>query len=437
MKSSMRGWVAFASAIVIELFLYGFVANTRSLLIEPICSDLGISRTFFASSMSFSGYLNFAVAYVFATVMERIGLKKTVVIGASSSIVWAALMLAAGFTDGGTSVALIIIAQILLGFVYSWSGLMAIAIVINNWFAHRRNLLMSVAVAAGGLGGAIGSPVVAMLISDYGWRTEMMIMGVLTVVAVVLIALFIKEKPAPGVPLIWENDEKAAAADAKVAARNALDENAGLTLKQALRTKNFWFAMVFLLLLGYSCYPAYVLLAPHISDLGYAEHAGAVTGVMYITNIVAVIVVGYCLDRFGCRKTLTVSFLLTALCMYLLSRPSLSLEMVYAAGVLDGIAFSLLQVTIAAVIRSVFGLKDFARIQSIIFPVSVLGNCTSLTVMSFVAEAFGNSYAPVFYASIFLCFVSILFLFLSTAKIRIKKVEEASGECAAASGDLN
>lgn len=123
--------------------------------------------------------------------------------------------------------------------------------------------------------------------------------------------------------------------------------------------------------------------------------------------------------------------------MYLLSRPSLSLEMVYAAGVLDGIAFSLLQVTIAAVIRSVFGLKDFARIQSIIFPVSVLGNCTSLTVMSFVAEAFGNSYAPVFYASIFLCFVSILFLFLSTAKIRIKKVEEASGECAAASGDLN
>lgn len=416
-KKSYRGWLAFAAALLIEFFLYGFVANTRSLLIEPMCADLDMSRTFFASSMSFSGYLNVAISFVFAAVMTKIGLRKTVVIGASSSILWAALFVLAGFAEGAASIALITAAQILIGFVYSWSGLMAMAIVINNWFAHRRNLLMSIAVAAGGLGGAVGSPIVASLIDQFGWRTEMLVMGVLAVVAVVLIGLFIKEKPDPGVALIWENDEKAAAADARVAAHSPQGEG-GLTFKEAIRTKNFWLAMVFVLLLGYACYPTYVLIAPHVSDLGYAEHAGTVMSIMYIVNIVAVIVIGECLDRFGNRSTLTVCFLLVILCMAILSQPALPLEVVFGCAVLVGIAFSLLQVTIAAVIRGIFGTKDFAKIQSAIFPFSVLGNCTSLTVMTLVAEAFGNSYCAVFFATIFICIACIVFLFLCTMKIK-------------------
>lgn len=417
-NSTTRGWVAFLGVVLIFFFYFGFISNTRQLLVAPMSEDLGLDPTFLTATIGFGGYVNIVVSFFFAKVMNVIGLRKTIGIGVFAGVAWAVCMVLSGFTSGTASAVIIVIGQLLTGVLFSWAGVMAIAIVINNWFAYRRNLMTNIAIAAGGLGGVIGSPVVAAWIDAMGWRNESLLMTVVAVVSAVLIIVCIKVKPEPGQPMIWEHDEKAAAGDKKLEEKGAkVSSDGGLTLKEAMKTRQFWFAIIFFLLLGYSVYPLFIVLPVHASAIGLGAETSAGMSIMYAANIVAPLVFGWMLDRLGNRISITLGLVIAVVTLATLSAGEISAVVFFLCCAGAGVAIVLTQFSVSSVTRAVFGYKEFEKIQGFIYPFNMIGIATSLSVMSIVAGFAGGSYVPVFQISIALCFLTIVFLFLCTAKI--------------------
>ena len=65
---------------------------------------------------------------------------------------------------------------------------------ITNWFAKKRGLAMSIAMAGIGVGGTIFSPIVTMLLGKYGWRHTYQIMALIVLVIALPAAFFILRK---------------------------------------------------------------------------------------------------------------------------------------------------------------------------------------------------------------------------------------------------
>ena len=412
-KVSSRGWSVYAGVLICIFFYQGFVGNVQGLLIEPVTSDLGISRTLYSTFMSLSGLINLVASFFFAQFVARLGVKKMMVVGSVGVILYFVCFELAGMMPA-MAAPLICIGQICLGVMFSWASLMGASILINTWFAKRENFLIGIAVAMSSLGGVIASPLVTYLILNLGWRTDMLIRMVLVIIVAVILFVLIKNAPAQGESRIWDTPENAATAgdDAE-----STDGQSGLMLAQAMKTKNFWFAIAFSFLFSCCIYPGFMLIATYAMDLGYAEYAGVIMSMLYVIAIIGTPTMGGIFDKFGTRVVLTVVFLVLCVGLYILSMGSLSLPMLFVGALAIGLNFAILQTAVPALVREVFGLKDFARVQSYVFTASILGCTVSLPAYNAVFDVTG-SYAPVFLATIPLVIVSIVLLFVATSKIK-------------------
>src|SRR5699024_2521530 len=69
-------------------------------------------------------------------------------------------------------------------------------VLINQWFKKRNGLALGVLSAVGGAVGAIAQPVAASLISNFGWRTAYITVGLVAIIIVVpIVLLLIKRSP--------------------------------------------------------------------------------------------------------------------------------------------------------------------------------------------------------------------------------------------------
>ena len=99
-SSTARGWVSYIGVILIFFFFFGFIFNTRQLLVAPMSADLGIDPTFLTATIGFGGCVNIAVSLFFAKVVQKIGLRKAIAIGIICGALWAVCFLLSGFTTG-------------------------------------------------------------------------------------------------------------------------------------------------------------------------------------------------------------------------------------------------------------------------------------------------------------------------------------------------
>ena len=74
------------------------------------------------------------------------------------------------------------ISAVFIGIGTSYTG-MAISVLLANWFATKKGLVMGLAMSASGVLGAVVSPMCSTLIESIGWRGACVAMGLLTMVA--------------------------------------------------------------------------------------------------------------------------------------------------------------------------------------------------------------------------------------------------------------
>lgn len=408
-------WMSLAGGI---LCLWGFAYHAYgfSALFKPISQELGISRFATSVAASITRFEGGIEAPVVGYLADRFGPKILIFIG---------VFLA------GLGLVLMNFINSVWTFYLAWSVVcstgmnislgMPLGVAITNWFIRKRGTAMSIRQVFSGLSGVVGLPIVAWLISAYGWRTACLVGGlVMWIVGLPLVWFFIKSRRPEYYGML--PDGGTIDTDETIDAEQAADEYAAeageinFTTKQAMRTKTFWL-MIAAYSLHAALYPVMnIHCIPFLTDRGMDPIAAAATMSVYVTaSIPARFLGGVVVDRVQTnhiRLLLGSAYLMqcTGVTLFLFNQQSML--MLYTFFVLYGFGMGA-SMPMAMVMRArYFGRKHFGAIagisQGMMMPVSAMGpiaggliyDMTGSYIMAFVLFAITLGISAALMASI-------------------------------------
>lgn len=187
MKASY-GWVIVAAGAVITCIAAGAMF-ALAVYLQPMAEDTGWSRASISSAMTLVFVIMGASGFAWGMASDRFGARPVVVAGAG--LLGLGLVLASQASSP-------FIFQLTYGVLVGAAGGAFFAPIIATttlWF--EKNLVLAVSLVSAGIGVAplTLSPLTAWLVGQYGWRSSMLIVGVIVLVAIIPAALLIR-RPA-------------------------------------------------------------------------------------------------------------------------------------------------------------------------------------------------------------------------------------------------
>jgi len=231
---------------------------------------------------------------------------------------------------------------------------------IARWFVKRRGMMTGIAVTGIGVGQLIMAPAVGWLISNYGWRTSYMVVGITVLILIVLTAQFLRRDPSKIGKLPYGGNELEEKGDL---------QNAGFPLKEAVRKRQFWFFTMAVFLVALSVGSVQVHIVIHAIGLEIPT-ANAVLMLTVIggTSIMGRVVMGVTSDRIGIKRALIICFTLISAAFFwiLIARES---WMLYLFAVIFGFSHSGIHGLVSPTVAELFGLRS----HGVIFGCAMLG----------------------------------------------------------------
>ncbi|MSQ23399.1 MAG: MFS transporter [Chloroflexi bacterium] len=184
------GWWMVLIAAGAQFLSGGFYNQGLSVYFLPISRDLGFSRA--ALSLAFTlktlegGLDGPLVGYLVDRLGPRFMMRAGGLLAGLGFIFLA-------FTHDYLSFMLVFLGLVVLGFSSGVS--LPLGSVINNWFARQRALAVTLGQVGAEVGGAILTPLVALVVLGVGWREAAMLSGVVLLVVFPCLSWFLKPTP--------------------------------------------------------------------------------------------------------------------------------------------------------------------------------------------------------------------------------------------------
>jgi MFS family permease len=267
---------------------------------------------------------------------------------------------------------------------------------VPQWFTTKRGRMNAIVLSGMGLGIMMVPPIASTLISVWHWRNSYRAMGVTTLVVMVGASQFLKRLPNRA-----HNGE-----DRATAVRLADQRNQGLTLRQAIRTRQF--ALVCLLYFSFLfCLVSITVhIVIHAIGLGIrATHAAMTLSLIGGACIVGMNVMGNIADRFGNKMALGVSYSLMGLSLVWLI-PSHSEWSFSLFSIAFGFAYGGIQVLFSPLVAELFGTRSHGVILGTGALVGSIGAAIGPVVAGYIFDALG-SYAIAFIICAVLAFTGL------------------------------
>ena len=264
----------------------------------------------------------------------------------------------------------------LIGLVGNGTAYIGYSRAISTWFNRRRGFALSIMLAGTGLGAMILPVITQAAISQLGWRTAYMILGLLAfAVGFPLTAVFVRECP------LAQQDQRTSA-------------ELGEPVAKALATPAFWIIAATVCLYAVSVNGAIAHLSALLTDRGVSA-AGAAWSVAIIgaTGLIGRLITGIFLDRFFGPRVSQIMLLMTVLGIVLLSvANSLTAGLIAAAFI--GFSMGSEGDITPYLLGRYFGLKRFSTLYALTWTTYAIGGATGPLLVGRVFDTLG-SYRPI------------------------------------------
>jgi MFS family permease len=231
---------------------------------------------------------------------------------------------------------------------------------VSRTFTTNRGLAIGLVSAGAGLGNFAVAPLVRWLISEYDWRTAMLLLGDLAWLTTIPLALAIRE-PSPG-----RETSAPALAMTEFGERD-------LALADIARSPQFWL----IALTHFACCVAHsgpiFHMVANATDHGVGMMTAAVVfGLAGLASIGGRIFTGLVADRFGSKRTLIAMLALQApaIFFYVVARGTASF---YLLGVVFGVAYGGVMPLYALLTREYFGQRAMGGAYGAIYMLQAIG----------------------------------------------------------------
>lgn len=347
-KKSITPWWIFIVCCFISMIGFGLIVNTIGLFFGPISQEFHVGRASVALMTTLQNAAA-AISLLFAgKVMKKVNLR------------W---LLTACFSIIAISMLTLSVAHSLMHFYIAWIIIgicqpvaitLSIPVLLSKWFNQKLGTVMGIALGLSAFGGTIFNPIIADIITKFGWRGGFIAEGLL--IGLILMPLALSIRPNP--------DEKHLAyGEINKSKSNSLLN--GVTLKEALHQPVFY-ALAFAMLALQFVSGSVQHISGHITNLGISPvlAASVVSGVM-IGAAVGKISIGYFLDKLSPLLVLLVySFfgILGWSGQIFLTNSTLLTISAFILGLGQGVCL----VALPYLIQKQFGEKDYSNILSVI-----------------------------------------------------------------------
>jgi MFS family permease len=340
-------WLVVLGAGLSNMFGLGpLVLGTFGLFVIPISHESGLSRT------------SITLAFTAAAVGMALG---TLVVGRLLDVFALRVVVIpawALYAAGVAGIAATPLAQPWFVLPYFLTGFFAggtfipMTKAIVSWFDNRRGLALAVMAVLAALGSTALPPLATMMIRSLGWRWAYLFLGVAALaVSLVTIVPFVRVRGEQSVRGRQARDTPA---------RDAGLDLPGLSVREALATRQFWFITVILCVAGMAVFGIQVNTVPMLTDAGMPLSQAALLLTVYgITAIAGRLLGGPLLDRIPARLLIPVILLCPVGGLFLL-RPTFSTAVTGMA--LIGLAFGVEVDFMSFLVTRYLGLRRFGTL---------------------------------------------------------------------------
>ncbi len=346
------GYIVVLAAAGIWMTTWG-TSQTYGVFFKPILTEFGWTRAITAGTRSVTSGIAGLLGIIVGRLTDRFGPRRVVLIFGSFLGIGYLLM-----SQVSNLWQFYVVFGVMVGIGMSATTIPTMT-TVARWFVKRRGLMTGIIQAGSGLGGMILPLLAGWLILNHGWRYTSVILGIIALVLIISLGLFLKRDPAQVGQLPYGVDETAE----QRANNQAPDlQTAGLSAREAIRTKQFW--MLTGMLFGYGLIrtTTFVHIAAHVTDLGFSLTIGAyVLAIISGASIIGRIGMGRLADIIGNKRVFMIGYIVVvAAFLWVLVADKLWMLYLFAAAF--GLSWGTLAVIRMTLIAEIFGLGSLGAI---------------------------------------------------------------------------
>jgi MFS family permease len=356
-------------ALSILMFYHGALL-LAPVALKPIATELGTSRSAPALANSLAWLGSGAGAIAFGLIAERVGIVATIAFGAlmiGAGLVWAA---SGGVTE------LLLGHALLVGVLGGGAINVPLIIYISRWFDRHRGSAVALVSSGQYIAGALWPPFIALGVQEVGWRATLVLFGIATTLAILVVAL------------VWLQPPPTSGASA--------EGNVGPTSGTAAGSSA---SFILLCVAGFLCCTPMAMPPGHLvafcSDLGISPTRGAfMLSVLLGSAFVSRLFWGWLTDRVGGLYTILAASTCQAAALlgFVFTQNEAGLFAVSAA---FGLGFSGIIPAYVVALRTMFPANEASWRMPIWFFSNIIGMALGGWLAGYVYDQLG-SYSPAF-----------------------------------------
>lgn len=396
MSKNKKHWIVLILACCMATVSIGLTLQVVGVFLTPVSDSLNVLRGSFSLHITLGSIVIAFSSLVVSNLLRRYSFKVLFTIGTLMVGICTILM---GFTR---SMPIFYILSMIRGAGSTLFGIISITTLITNWFVKNHGLATSIVLSFSGISGAVGSPIFASLIKNYGWEKSYIILGI-AMILIMLPVLIYPFKFSPFeeglVPYGYKKEN---------------DTNLNQNINKPVKAFNYFsiafiiffiFAVTETMITGYpGHFPGYA------ETIGKANIASLLLSAAMVGNILSKFVIGLVSDKFGAFKAtlLMIIFNIAGIILMIFTKADIS---IIIGAVLFGSVFAIGAVGFSLLTRDFFGRENYLKVFPIVTFAANMGGAFAVSLVGYAYDFLG-SYSIAFYAALAINIINIIGMFI-------------------------
>ena len=398
LRGVFPGWWMVALAVALQIPLHALFFSSFGLYFPILQSEFGWSTTAISLAVVLKQILAAILSPIQGWLLHRYGPKAVMTVGIGFIVV--------GLVSFSlvNSLSTFYLAQLVMMFGATLTGMISLAAVMVNWFERRRATALSLMTIGMTIGGLM-APLLAGALIFFGWREVALASGVIILLGFPLVRSFKNRPEDIGLKPdgIEEPDEIESSATTKIEVRSA---------RQALKTRAFWLVSLGHGLAVTAVSAIGVHFVNHLITKGYSLERGAFfLAIVTAMSLVGKLAGGYLGDRFPRHYLASIGMLGHTVALVLLVTGTSMLSL-YIFAITQGISWGLRGPMMSALKADFFGRHSFAKITGFSQVIVMVGSALGPIVCGLSLDWFGTYSHGFSSIAVLTLLGSLCFLFL-------------------------
>ncbi len=404
-KRLFYGWIIVAVGVVTEFFL-GIVAQGFATYLGPLQQSFGWSRAVLAGPRSATQVENSILGPLEGFLMDRFGPRRMVTVGI--------FIMGLGYILFGltNSLWMYYLSNIIIALGSGLQGILIMSVAVNHWFRHKRSIAQAVMLLGYAMAGVVGIPALVLVQTNMGWRTSAIGTGLFIWAVGLPCSMLLRTRPEPYG--LQPDGDTPSTTTSTVAANRSVSVEYDFTLREAIRTRTFWFLSIGWAISNMVMGAMQVHLFLHLEQgVGLTRTTAAlVVTVANLLNIPSRLAGGFLGDRLPKNVMVGFSMVLQAVSMFVLGVAA-SIQMAFTYAVLYGIALGVRTPVMNAMQGEYFGRKSQGIIVGWLQSLSLPFTVAAPVLAGYMADIQG-SYRFTFIVGSFIALAGSALIFMAT-----------------------